>query len=582
MMLYLAFCNLFLLLSVKVILSTARKESAARLELEYYRNCKEYLPNCVFHDITLETISHSKLVKALEPFAPDENSVESGSGITFIGLHIKEPFKDNLEVNSFFAEHPAFEMVYVHILEDHANSWGIVLRLITKDLRRALNAFASFYYPPAEICASRPISVDTDIWATWGNGFFTTPGHQGRYPEAIFTAFVPNHCSHHNRGNRWALHKECPHTFNKFECVFLPLTNCTIPKLFSECDTPYTAKEEFYYFANATAEGKEIPKNEVEAYRNAHSSTVARLQVPQVAARPYKRYSMTDMKLISNETAKAEARQDWFYLPDAGPIVYMFGIHFRPNLLFQSKVQEVIHQTRNSPFFGVWKPQDKCVVFHMRKDDRMIPGYEGKMKEWCLEHTILNPKQGEQPYKGEYRGAPLQWSTFMDFGCLSPLPYGDASLEHYFNASLTMFPKVRNFFLMTDDPNWLDDSVERVLGIKNISAPSLTRRGSPSHGHSDSSSTTTSSSSSSTFSVKDSRYKDIRIFNLASKRDRSFNQLEANVDFWASIELARQCQGVVIHPGSAVARVIALSMCYRSSGVKYLQCPDLFDMSGAV
>jgi len=123
---------------------------------------------------------------------------------------------------------------------------------------------------------------------------------------------------------------------------------------------------------------------------------------------------------------------------------------------------------------------------------------------------------------------------------------------------------------MTDDPTWLDTHAERVLGIKNISAPLSFHKNS----------TTTRNSRHDPYLVKNPAYKDIRVFTLASKRSRSFDQFEANVDFWASIELARQCQGIIIHPGSAVARVIALSMCYRNSGVKYMQCPNFFDISG--
>jgi hypothetical protein len=548
-------------------------ESVAKVELEYYHNCKDYIHNCVFHSVSLETISYAKLDSALEPFLKNSNSSEDE--VVFIGLHIKESYRENSELNYFFAERPSLDIVYLHSLEGNTHNWGIVMRLVPARLGKILNTFTSFYFPSKEGCASKPIAVDMDKWSTWGNGYFTTSLRQSHVPEAIFATYIPDHCKHHN-GNRFAAHRHCPNEGNKFECVFLPSTNCSIPQVLVDCEVSHKFREDLYYFPRATSDAPLMTEREYNAWRDA-SETVKNnpklmplLQAVQYSVNSkFNVYHIKDVDNVTNNTLTIDVHQGDFLYYDYFAVIFMSGIRFRESIPFRMKMQEVMRQSRTSSHFGIWKPQDKCVVFHMRKDDRMIPGYEGKMKEWCRNHTNFAVKDREKAASGMYKGQPIGYGQWMDFGCLYHLPYGDASLEHYFNASLAMFPDIKNFFVMTDDPAWLDYHTERVLGIKNISSHS--------------SSTTTSSTSDRSNPV-DANYKDIRVFTLASKRIQEgvggSDLYQANVEFWASIELARQCQGLIIHSGSAVARIIALSLCYRSNGVRYLHCPDVFDISG--
>ena len=50
------------------------------------------------------------------------------------------------------------------------------------------------------------------------------------------------------------------------------------------------------------------------------------------------------------------------------------------------------------------------------------------------------------------------------------------------------------------------------------------------------------------------------------------------VDFWASLQIARQCQGIVGHIGSAAFRMILYTVCYNHDN-KFIQCPPYYDVS---
>jgi hypothetical protein len=543
-------------------------ESVSKIEFEYYSRCKELLPNCTFHSVAFETLSYSSLNSMLQPLLTSYQQLEDGETV-FIGLHLKERPSDDHETNKYLAESSALELVYVNLFDQDPESHWIILSVIPTSLRKVLDNYISFYFPSNEVCGSRPLSVEIDKWSTWGNRYGITAMHHGHHPESIFGIFIGDHCAHHN-GNRFARSIHCNKT-NKFECLFLPSTNCTFPNLLTDCSVSHSLGDgDSFYFTNATAEAAVV--HSIADFRTTSlPANHPELHPRGLRVSPHQAYSLgEEVQLISPETVLNSTSNDFQFrsFPD---VVYMSGIHFRQALFFRDKVQQIIQHTRLSPHYGVLRPEEQCVVLHLRKADRILKGFDGRMREWCHNHTNYQVKTKDQAVTGEYKGSPLHYGQWMNFGCLYTLPYGDASLEHYFNASLTMFPDIQNLFVMTDDPGWLDENVEKVLGIKNISAA-----------RSSSASSEAMTDSSQTASPADPRYSKLRIFPLASKRVPElarFDQYEANAEFWASIEIAKQCQGLILHPGSAVARVIAYSMCFKSSGVKYLHCPDFFDMS---
>jgi hypothetical protein len=490
--------------------------------------------------------------------------------IVLIGLKFKERPANIHDIDKYFAEHVEFDIVALNFAHNSEEHW-IFLRLLPSPVREILGKFAQHYFPSSKTCSSRPLSVDIDKWGTWGNRYAITVSHQSYFPETVFGVFIPDHCGHHN-GNRFATRERCPHLINKFNCMFFPSTNCSFPDALKDCESSRSLSGDFYYFSNATEQGRLLEGAELEAFRSTERirslPTVGQSvrELGRIDLAPFRWFDMKSVETIAADSVAVQTRSEFPY-SDHIATSFMFGLHYRQSLGFRSLVQQVVERTRFSAHFGQLRPTDSCVALHVRKDDRTLPGLEGRMRDWCRDHTNSAAKSREQAPTGSHHGFHLSYGVWMDFGCLYSLPYGDAGLEHFLNASLAMFPDERNIFVMTDDPDWLDKSARRVLGVSSLASP--VREGKEVAG--------TERRSAAP------QYANLRLFPLASRRLLELpgtDLYEANAEFWASIELARQCRGLVLHPGSAAARFIAQALCFRSRGTDYLRCPDIFDIAG--
>lgn len=130
-------------------------------------------------------------------------------------------------------------------------------------------------------------------------------------------------------------------------------------------------------------------------------------------------------------------------------------------------------------------------------------------------------------------------------GCLSPIPFGSTSIDHYVNASRILLPANRNLYIMTDDPDWLAPRLEEYRNRT---------RHDPDPFH---------------FFV-----------NAASPSHRESSS-DASAEFWASIKLAQQCQAFAGHFSSLSTIIVYHALCYRHGFHNFLQCPPTFDV-GAV
>lgn len=159
-------------------------------------------------------------------------------------------------------------------------------------------------------------------------------------------------------------------------------------------------------------------------------------------------------------------------------------------------------------------------------------------------------------------------------GCFSRLPFGASTLRHYINASRVLLPNNRNIFIMTDDGLWLHSQIHL-----------LTNHSTHSHSHAHTTPTSASDASVHTSSASGSRGQalhvriddwDIFAFVAApSHRDKSAT---ASVEFWASIQLAQQCEAFAGHFSSSSTLIVHRAMCFRHAHSNFLKCPPAFDI----
>lgn len=193
------------------------------------------------------------------------------------------------------------------------------------------------------------------------------------------------------------------------------------------------------------------------------------------------------------------------------------GLLFRQNYHFRSLVSQTVHTFMTNVSFP---KHGNCVAVHIRRSDRATKGPMGtlKVKEWCNAH------------KNDINAA--------DLGCDLDIPFGALTLEHYLNASAIVSRGTRNVFIMTDDGDWLKREVTDL----------------------------TSEGKSSPWSI----------YVLPAPPNHRAVLLENGVNFLASLEIARQCSGLVGHSRSAVTNALHKLMCFKHSKILG-RCPPLYD-----
>eukprot|EP00597_Dinobryon_sp_UTEXLB2267_P019130 CAMPEP_0201114624 /NCGR_PEP_ID=MMETSP0812-20130820/78496_1 /ASSEMBLY_ACC=CAM_ASM_000668 /TAXON_ID=98059 /ORGANISM="Dinobryon sp., Strain UTEXLB2267" /LENGTH=361 /DNA_ID=CAMNT_0047378269 /DNA_START=149 /DNA_END=1234 /DNA_ORIENTATION=- len=328
--------------------------------------------------------------------------------------------------------------------------------------------------------------------------------------------------------------ESCPNVINKWECLFLPSTTCTWPDVVTNCHNrdclPMDSK---VYYNSASASGLSASREQVDMNNRQFPSpphTSEALSLIQY-------HCKNPDNIITAESSTMRKQQ----CDDVHGNFALYGSLMRFNSAFRNEVQEVIHDFRSTRT-PVFHPNISCVAVHVRRDDRALPGVD--MMEWCSNHTIVDGN-GRKTHTGMWidNKNKLSFGQWADMGCGAQLPYGAATLEHFLNASRVLMPHNRNVFMMTDDPKWLRAEVRKYHSKHKHQADAM------------------------------------HIFFPPIRPNHRGDSYNASIDLWSSITLARQCQAVVGHLGSAAFNFIYRNLCFYHDN-QFLKCPPRFSIGG--
>lgn len=204
--------------------------------------------------------------------------------------------------------------------------------------------------------------------------------------------------------------------------------------------------------------------------------------------------------------------------------IFTTAIIHRYNAVFRNLIAEEIHKMRmlSKPHFHA---ADSCVAIHIRRHDRQLDGVDN-MLDWC--DKLRNGTCVEAP------GAPCRFPE--DHAC-DLNPFGYIQFKHYIHAAASLNPNNKNIFIMTDDGPWVEKHKHNFKHKYNI-------------------------------------------YSIHGSHRHSNNSVANGVNFFASIEAARQCSGFVGHSRSAIFGLMMKYMCMMHGPVGsrvYGQCPISFD-----
>ena len=320
----------------------------------------------------------------------------------------------------------------------------------------------------------------------------------------------------------------CPNEINKYNCAFLPMTRCPLPKHYLECPNYDEAcTPESLVYSNASSNAIVIYKN----YNNKKfRKTIERPPIEEFSAvgDAYYSHAVFDFEHVSKEKYSVDGIGSLFYT----------GIFFRRNYEFRNRTAKMIHDFRQStkPYFG---PNDECVAIHIRRHDRVKPGFD--MIKYCNEFvrnsddTCYNRTNGKK-IQPDCR---LHWD--YDYGCPSAVPFGGITMQAYLNAAeLLLNNRTTGFktvFIITDDGAWVEQE----------SRP----------------------------------FRDEWAIQILPAQPMHRSRATINgVTLFSSIELVQQCSGLVGHSSSAFTILLRVLMCTRHgprNGIRFGECPKFYD-----
>jgi hypothetical protein len=168
----------------------------------------------------------------------------------------------------------------------------------------------------------------------------------------------------------------CPNETNKYNCAFLPMTNCSLPTSYLNCTnfdpqcTPGIT--DYHVYLSATPPARLFRKT-FEEDKGFHKLLLKpQIQPPHLVGLEYLSPRPFD---FSNVTTRS-------YVISSIGSLHFTAIFLRRNYDFRTQVAKMIHTFRRSskPAYGA---NDQCVAIHIRHHDRVKPGYD--MLKYCSE-----------------------------------------------------------------------------------------------------------------------------------------------------------------------------------------------------
>lgn len=474
-----------------------------------------------------------------------------------------EPHEFGLLVDRFLTTSPWWVVgkeVYGHRhLDGQVNSTVHLIALHRYQVRyeTQLRHLAAKQYPPSQsVCESTPVHIGRMINSGWGSQMmFATK--EGQFPYSVFNIWYTNN----NTASESMLTchaDDCrlyPGTVNKWECVFLPLTNCSLHQMpFTKCHffeyKPGWGRVcfpwEFAMYSNMTERGSidmkgAVGKRPITSYQLEVDRRYPISRNPHVVASP--NFILADGEVVTTRGVQSH------------DLLTLFGSIFRPNYNLRSRVAIKLAELEADKHIPFPLGRTECVAVHIRRGDRTRE-MNISMTEFCamykaggVERDNCNPFRLSVANANipKELGLPLIGSCqdLVDIGCFYAHPFGALTLVDYLQRAQLLVPSARAAFVMTDDGPWLDDQVKNLArSTSNVSTWQVGSLSAP---------------APSRFDQNGTRY---------------------TTDFWASVMAARQCAGFVGHWGSGVAQFVFAAMCFQHGEYTGV-CPPASDIGVA-
>lgn len=391
---------------------------------------------------------------------------------------------------------------------NRTGEYEILLHRFGREWDPLFEQLVAFQYPPD--CAEVPLHAFISGFDSYGNSFFNYVHHKTSHFTAVVIPYLRS-------DSISFLDKDsCPHIKNRFECAFLPPTNCSIPNVL------LTGKENSSYFE----------------YAGKHANNLQLSKFSEIVGKSMSGMSRIEMNITQNITSGLFKGKLQEWTSNDRPVHgHSFGLFFayamlyRLNHHYRSLVAQYVHEWR-AKLLKPFPDDGDCVAVIIRRGDRLVENQN--MFEWCEKYKIYPNGSCYNDQTGKVEDH-ANCVRFYDYGCNSGMPFGEMSLAHVLNAS-RIVSNSKNVLICSEDSKWLAEQIKITPTDLNLFL-------------------TTPVSSS-------------------SMRSSS----AGGVQYMSAIKLASTCPALVGHTNSAVTMFFYNIMCVRSAG-RIGVCPRLYTFS---
>jgi hypothetical protein len=464
-------------------------------------------------------------------------------------------------------------------IQEHENhqSLHVTLDKISREWEHHIRFIGSIQYPPPEICRETPLIVGKEdcIHPGWGAVFGMYGSLNRIFPFSILAPYV-SISNDPLENTAFIKGSDCPNELNKWNCAFLPTTNCSLPSLVTDCRTDHCIPPVNYdagaLYTHAAPDGELINLREatdeirLKYQTEIHSPLSKELASKQYFIHPQFKYTMpfnrTWYEIMKDDVHDA-------YAEHAGFNMYLL---LRMNSWYRSQVSHYIRSYRasTSPYLH---PNAECVAIHIRRGDRTS---NHNIQEVCYNAS-------HEPKLCLDENNQLHPCGVHDMHC-GNVPFGSIELPRTLQTIDQILPPKdrdssngdgngdtpRNILLFSDDYDWIQRETEAIK--QNPSSPyhhwnfyhppppsSLTDTG-----------TTTTAGAASKYTQA---HANLQKYHMI----RSDGGTASGIYLQATFQMVSQCNGFIGHFGSSFTGLLFAIMCHRHRGLEGV-CPPMFDI----
>ena len=259
----------------------------------------------------------------------------------------------------------------------------IIIDRVKHGFEKELRLLGSRQYRTAENCEKAPLTIGTldAVHPGWLTVlvFYTTA--QGNIPFSVFGIYVPHK-------NAFISQNDCPDNHNKWECGFLKTTNCSLPKIITDCTTHDCIRsipevsDTTVLFTSASINATYVRPNTEE-----HKGLKAMAHYP-IPINENLNVLLKELDVYVTPVMKYRKPYldsvPWTGFLRAGVFPFMKFI-FRQTYLYRSHIARLLDRFYSKT--GV-RNTDRCVAAHVRRGDRATSFGEQitNMTEYCYKH----------------------------------------------------------------------------------------------------------------------------------------------------------------------------------------------------